>query len=68
MRAFFANGTLPAEGTVCAIDPGEGPFPNVDMKTAGGDVKALVAESSPYREAVRNVAAEIHGMGKYASA
>ena len=39
-RAFFANGTLPAAGTVCQVD--ESPFPTASKSTSS-NAKNLVA-------------------------
>ncbi|KAI0634190.1 TAP-like protein-domain-containing protein [Trametes polyzona] len=55
MRAFFANGALPEEGTVCNVDAS--PFPQQD--SAG--VKVLDAEDRELLESVRRVAQAVFG-------
>ncbi|KAI0772752.1 TAP-like protein-domain-containing protein [Trametes elegans] len=52
MRAFFANGTLPAEGTVCDVD--QTPFPPGPQ--FGGAEAALSAEDAEIMASVREAA------------
>lgn len=53
LRAFFANGTLPKEGTVCDVDVS--PFPQL------GSVKAYSAEEEEILESVRRAAQVVFG-------
>ncbi|KAI0752659.1 TAP-like protein-domain-containing protein [Daedaleopsis nitida] len=63
-RAFFANGTLPAEGTVCPIDGGPFPGPAAAKGTvvaAAENVETLPAAHGDYAEAVRHIASFVLG-------
>ncbi|KAI8989178.1 TAP-like protein-domain-containing protein [Trametes punicea] len=53
MRAFFANGTLPEEGTVCSVDAS--PFPQVET------VKVYSAEDEKMLESARRAAEVVFG-------
>ncbi|KAI0767486.1 TAP-like protein-domain-containing protein [Fomes fomentarius] len=61
-RAFFANGTLPAEGTICPVDGSPFPEPAASNGTAAvqGNVKTLVAQGNQYEDAVRHIASFVH--------
>ncbi|KAI0372414.1 hypothetical protein BV20DRAFT_1050746 [Pilatotrama ljubarskyi] len=54
MRAFFANGTLPQEGTVCSVDAS--PFPQ-----HAGSVELYSAEDEEILESVRRAADVVFG-------
>ncbi|KAI0356986.1 hypothetical protein OH77DRAFT_1534392 [Trametes cingulata] len=56
MRAFFANGTLPQEGTVCSVDAS--PFP---QRVGSTDVAAYSAEDGKLLDSVRRAAEVVFG-------
>ncbi|RPD76009.1 hypothetical protein L226DRAFT_522437 [Lentinus tigrinus ALCF2SS1-7] len=65
-RAFFANGTLPVEGTVC--QPNSGPFPeaetaNITGLAAIGSSKALVSSDDKLLASLRHISSHIFKFG-----
>ncbi|TFK81819.1 alpha/beta-hydrolase [Polyporus arcularius HHB13444] len=66
-RAFFANGTLPAKGTIC--QPNSGPFPEQAANSTGaigaiGSSKALASSDDQLLASLRHIGAHILGKGR----
>ncbi|KAI0719840.1 TAP-like protein-domain-containing protein [Cerioporus squamosus] len=63
-RAFFANGTLPAEGTIC--QPNSGPFPEPDTRASGavgaiGSSKAVVSSDDQLLASLHHISSHVLG-------
>ncbi|KAI0708631.1 TAP-like protein-domain-containing protein [Earliella scabrosa] len=63
LNAFFANGTLPTEGTICAVDGSAFPEPEETggVIAATENVKSLAAQGSDLRESVRQLSSYVLG-------